>query len=50
METLASGGDWSKDAAYAAANAADAAAYAARIRQRDSLLEIIKQAPLGDQA
>ena len=29
METLASGGDWSKDAAYAAANAAANAAYAA---------------------
>jgi len=42
--------DAANAAAYAAANAADAAAYAARIRQRDSLLEIIKQAPLGDQA
>jgi len=42
--------DAANAAAYAAANAADAAAYAARIRQRDSLLEIIKQAPMGDQA
>ena len=47
------------DTAYAAAYAARAAAYAAyaaadttyaaaRIRQRDSLLEIIKQAPMGE--
>ena len=50
MDLLSAGDKWSTDAAYAAAKAADAAAYAARIRQRDSLLEIIKQAPLGDQA
>jgi hypothetical protein len=38
------------DAAYAAADAARAAAYAdaaARIRQRDTLLRLIKEAPMG---
>ena len=70
MDLLSAGGEWSIDAAraaaraahaaaraahaasdvaYAAAYAANAAAYAAaRIRQRDSLLDIIKQAPMGE--
>ena len=38
------------DAVCATADVTRSSDYAARIRQRDSLLEIIKQAPMGDQA
>jgi len=41
MDILASGGDWSEKAARAAA---DAAARAARLRQRDTILRLIEMA------
>jgi len=52
MDLLASGGEWSRDAAYAAYAAADAAADAApdaarataRLRQRDTILRLISEA------
>ena len=46
IDLLASGGNWSADAAARAA--AYAADYAARIRQRDTLLRLISDAPMGD--
>ena len=49
MDLLAAGEEWPDAAAYAAARAAYAAAYAAdaaRLRQRDTLLRLIAEAPV----